>query len=157
MNEKRKAYHSIPLCTSAKGEQDSRLTRYDIPVLPPMSRQQTQARSARERTTDAVVMPRPRPPAPAAPAQSFVSHQDMPAVPDDDYRQTHAPKSAWLLDHEGRPVLRQDKKQMVFHQGKPPRRFHWLLYTGVGMAVACLDLATKQPECAIRFPTNIPN
>lgn len=109
MNEQqRKQYHSIPL--------------------------RSQARPARERTTDAAVATQPRPSAPAAPIQSLVSRRDMPAMVDDDRQR--APKSAvWLTDAHGNPVIRKGHQQMVLHQEKPPRRVHWLLFVGVGMIV----------------------
>jgi hypothetical protein len=56
---------------------------------------------------------------------------------------TRIPKSAlrFTTDTQGNQVVKQGNRQMIVHQGKPPRRFHWLLYTGVGMAVATLLFA----------------
>lgn len=114
MNEQqRKQYHSIPL--------------------------RSQARPAtRERNTETSgVIPQRIDSRAAAPMQSLVSHWDMPAVPDDDRRQAHTPKSAWLWDKDGNPVLRQGKKEMVFHKTRP-RQVHWLFLVGLGMVATLL-------------------
>src|SRR2546421_6159321 len=114
MNGQRKHYHSIPLRTQAR----PRVTADDAAI------QQTRR------------MTRP------APQQSFVPRQQMPLIPHEDQQYTLPtvmPRSARrYVDETGNEVFQQGNKRMIVTYGKPPKRFHWLLFVGVGMLATIL-------------------
>jgi hypothetical protein len=76
---------------------------------------------------------------------SYIPREAMPRASDDDRRLSLAPKSAVVryTNAAGEEEWRQGKQRLVFHQGPPPRRFHWprlhwLFYVGLGLFIAVL-------------------
>jgi hypothetical protein len=68
--------------------------------------------------------------------QTTTTHVDD--VPD-SYYNTRLPTSARrYYDTRGNQVIEQGNKRIVVHQGKPPRRIHWLALLGIGMLVMLL-------------------
>ncbi len=130
MSRERKQYHSIPLRTHQQRPQtpQERTTEGNIAVPSDILRP-LDTRAANQRTYAAT--------------HSHVPHTTLPAVPDDDRRLRRAPKSAVIryTNDQGEEEWRQGKQRLVFHQGPPPRRFHfprlhWLFYVGLGLVLA---------------------
>ena len=134
MSEQRRRYLSIPLRAHAPALQGRGTgeTTANVPRLLPRISQGQPSQETRR--------------------QSYVSHQNMPALPDE--AEQYAPafsqrKSSAIryTDVQGRPVVEQGKKRFVFERGTPPpsrRRVHWLLFVGGGMLLMLLAVMGSQ-------------
>lgn len=108
MSEQRKQYRSVPLRTQAQKVPEPHTT-----VSHPIQ----------------------------AAKQSHIPHRHLPVMPDEDglYRQTPAHSSVRrYTDAQGRQVIERGQHRLVIHQGKPPRRFHWMFFVGIGMVLMLL-------------------
>ena len=57
----------------------------------------------------------------------------------DSYFNTRPPTSARrYYRSDGSQVIEEGNKRIVVHQGKPPRRVHWLALLGIGMFLMLL-------------------
>ncbi len=71
-------------------------------------------------------------------AQKQTTTADVDDVPD-SYYNTRLPTSARrYYQPDGSQVIEQGNKRIIVHQGKPPRRIHWLALLGMGMILMLL-------------------
>ncbi|HEU5378565.1 MAG TPA: hypothetical protein VFV38_24350 [Ktedonobacteraceae bacterium] len=129
MNKDRKQYRSIPLRAS-KTQEGYALRPSDTLTGTVPAQQTRRTQVAKE--------------------QSYVSHRQMPALPDADeqYAPVLSPRSTIrYTDTQGRQVIEQGKRRLVIERVKRPtsrRGFHWLLLFGGGMLLMILLVAGIQ-------------